>query len=137
MTDEEAKARMAAQLSKDREYIDRIIELDYGTTLDDLTALVLVAAGALPPAKPYNVMGLWKMHAQRVLMEYVFGKPGFKYARHYVGTVVLYLCRRQGIIIGSASTRLPGWEHSYARQIAAARRNADGHGKPKVQHGRR
>lgn len=135
--DRNAAARAVAEKrAKDRAYVERTIEQDYELSLDELTALMFIGAGPLPPAKPYSDMSVWKGRAQRVLMDYVFGRRGFKYAKQYVPIVVLFLCRRFGRPIGSGAN-YTGWETSYMHLIKAARKRGDLDPFKKVQHGRR
>ena len=102
-----------------REYIERVIEQDYGTSLDELTALMLLGAGPVPPLKPYSVRSEWKSRAHRTLTDYVQGREDFLRTIRYADVVVRFLCRRKSV---QMQLVLSSWEVAYMHQIKAARR---------------
>lgn len=109
-----------SDIEKSIEYIERVIVEDYATDLDTLTALMLVAAGPIPPMKPYGVVGMWKKNAMIALLQFARDKPGYDQAKEYLSFAMRYLCRRKGNLLNGSP--LQGWQVSYAAQIRAARR---------------
>jgi hypothetical protein len=105
-------------------YIENVIELDFGASLDELTAMIFMVAGPVPAMKPFNVMSTWKTRASTALIQYTQGRPAHAHVGRYASIAVLYLLRRKQAVVPSRwPTRLgDGWQVEYMRQIKAVRR---------------